>query len=151
MPSPRKARTDQGTILLLTCGLAVVLMALVVVVVDVSTVVLARRAVASAADGAALLAAQQPDHRVLNDPDRDDALALRLPLDRAAVRQAVARYQVDAARTQPRLTLVAGVTGPGNSEAVVQASRTISLPFVSWFGVKQVVVRATGRARSPVS
>ncbi len=147
----RRRRGDEGTILLLTCGLAVVLMALVVVVVDVSAVVLAKRGVASAADGAALLAAQQPDHRVLNDPERDDVLASHLPLDRAAVLRAVARYQVEAARTQPRLTLVANVTGPGNSEAVVQASRTVSLPFVSWFGVKQVVVRATGRARSPVS
>lgn len=147
----RGRRGDEGTILLLTCGLAAVLMALVVVVVDVSVVLLAKRGVANAADGAALLAAQQPDARVLNDPDRRDALALRLPLDRAAVTRAVARYQAEAAATQPTLTLTASVTGAGSSEAVVQARRTVTLPFVSWFGIKRVVVRATGRARSPVS
>ena len=147
----RRDRDDTGTILLLTCGLAVVLMALVVVVVDVSVVVLAKRGVANAADAAALLATQQPDAAVLNDPDRRDALASRLPLDRAEVARAVARYQALAAATQPNLRLTASVTGSGNSEAVVQARRTISLPFVSWFGIKRVVVRATGRARSPVT
>lgn len=145
----RRTRDDEGTILLLTCGLAVVLMALVVVVVDVSVVVLAKRGVANAADGAALLAAQQPDSRALSD--RDDALSLRLPLDRADVVRVVASYQAEAAVTQPTLTLHASVAGADNSEAVVQAQRTVSLPFVSWFGVKRVVVRATGRARSPVT
>lgn len=144
-------RDDEGTVLLLTCGLAVVLMALVVVVVDVSVVVLAKRGVANAADGAALLAAQQPDTATLNDPDRRDALASRLPLDRAAVVRAVSDYQVEAAATQPTLRLTASVTGPGNSEALVEASRTVRLPFVSWFGIEQVLVRARGRARSPVT
>jgi len=147
----RRRGDDEGTILLLTVGLAVVLMALVVVVIDVSVVVLARRGVANAADGAALLAAQQPDHRVLNDPDRRDALAFGLPLDPAAVADAVHRYQVEAAATQPRLTLTSSVVGARSTEAVVHARRTVSLPFVSWFGVKQVVVEATGRARSPVT
>lgn len=145
----RRRRDDEGTILLLTCGLAVVLMALVVVVVDVSVVVLAKRGVANAADGAALLAAQQPDTRALNV--RRDALLSRLPLDRAAVVRAVARYQADQVSSQPTLTMTATVTGRGNSIAVVQARRTVSLPFVSWFGIKSVVVRATGRASSPVT
>jgi Flp pilus assembly protein TadG len=146
-----RGRDDEGTILLLTIGLALVLMALVVVVIDVSVVTLAKRGVANAADGAALVAAQQPDTMALGDPNRSDVLASRLPLDRAAVVQAVAAYQADAAATQPSLVLTASVTGPGNSEAVVQARRTVSLPFVSWFGVKRVVVRATGRARSPIT
>ena len=76
-------------------------MALVVVVIDVSVVVLAKRGVANAADGAALVAAQQPDHAVLNDPRRRDALAAQLPLDRVLVAEATARYQREAAATQP--------------------------------------------------
>jgi Flp pilus assembly protein TadG len=145
----RRPREDDGTILLLTCGLAVVLMALVVIVIDVSVVVLAKRGVANAADGAALVAAQQPDARVLGA--NEEALTFRLPLDRAAVVRVVADYQAEAALTQPGLLLRGSVTGEGSSEAVVQARRAIALPFVSWFGVKRVVVRAVGRARSPIT
>lgn len=138
---------DEGTILLLTVGLALVLMALVVVVVDVSVVLLAKRGVANAADGAALLAAQQPDRAALND--RNDSLSDGLPLDRTSVIRVVADYQVEAASTQPSLTLSASVVD--GTEAVVQARRTVVLPFVSWFDIRHVVVQATGRARSPVS
>ena len=130
----------------LTFGLAVVLMALVVVVVDVSVVVLAKRNVANAADGAALVAAQQPDARVLNN--RRDALNQRLPLDAREVARVVAVYQREEVARQPTLTMSATVRG--GTEAVVQARRTVRLPFASWFGMKSVVVRATGRARSPV-
>jgi Flp pilus assembly protein TadG len=144
----RGRRDDEGTILLLTCGLAVVLMALVVVVIDVSVVVLAKRGVANAADGAALVAAQQPDQAVLNDPGRRDALAELLPLDRVQVAAVTARYQRDAAASQPGLLLSADVVD--GTEAVVRARRVVTLPFVSWFGVKTVVVEATGRASSPV-
>ena len=142
----RGRRDDEGTIVFLTLGLALVLMAMVVVVVDVSVVVLAKRNVANAADGAALVAAQQPDARVLND--RRDALNRRLPLDARAVVRVVADYQREEAARQPSLTMSASVAG--GTEAVVQARRTVRLPFVSWFGVRNVVVRATGRARSPV-
>ena len=143
-----RRRDDEGTILLLTCGLAVVLMALVVVVIDVSVVVLAKRGVANAADGAALVAAQQPDNGVLNDPGRRDALAERLPLDRVLVAEVTARYQRDAAAAQPGLQLRSDVVD--GTEAVIRARRVVSLPFVGWFGVKSVVVEATGRASSPV-
>lgn len=141
-----RRRGDDGTIVFLTLGLALVLMALVVVVVDVSVVVLAKRNVANAADGAALVAAQEPDARVLNS--RRDALNRRLPLDAAMVRRVVAGYQQEEVRRQPTLSLSATVSG--GTEAVVEARRTVRLPFVSWFGVRNVVVRATGRARSPV-
>lgn len=145
---PRR-RDEEGTILLLTCGLAVVLMALVVVVIDVSVVILAKRGVSSAADGAALVAAQQPDHAALNDPRQRDVLDAFLPLDRFAVIDVVARYQREAAASQPTLTMSADVVD--GTEAVVFARRTVRLPFVSWFGVQQFVVESTGRARSPVS
>ena len=149
----RRARQpdDAGTILLLTIGLSVVLMLLVVVVVDVSVVVLAKRGVSNAADGAALAAAQQADEAVINDPHRDDALASRLPLDPVLVAQVVATYQSDAAQSQPNLTLTPSVEGPGSFEAVVDAQRTVQLPFLSWFGIREVVVHSIGRARSPVA
>lgn len=142
-------RDDEGTILVLTCGLAVVLIALVVVVIDVSVVVLARRGVASAADGAALVAAQQPDEAVLNDPSRHDVLNALLPLDREAVSAVVAKYARDAARSQPHLAMTAEVLN--GTEAVVHARRTVHLPFAGWFGIHDVLVEATGRARSPVT
>jgi len=142
----KRRRNDEGTIVVLTLGLAMVLMALVVVVIDVSVVALARRNVANAADGAALVAAQQPDVRVLND--RRDALDRRLPLDEREVARVVALYQREEAARQPTLTLSATVSR--GTEAVVQARRVVRLPFASWFGVNSVVVRATGRARSPV-
>ncbi len=147
----RRCRDDQGTILLLTVGLSVVLILLVGVVVDVSVVVLAKRGVSNAADGAALAAAQQPDEAAINDPNRVNVLATRLPLDPMLVAQVVATYQSDAAASQPTLTLRPSVDGPGNSEAVVEAQRRVRLPFVSWFGITDVLVRATGRARSPVA
>lgn len=145
----QRRRDDEGTILLLTVGLSVVLMLLVVVVVDVSVVVLARRGVANAADGAALAAAQQADEAAINS--RQDALASRLPLDPYLVAQVVATYQSDAAASQPTLTLTPSVDGVDGTEAVVAAQRLVRLPFVSWFGLHDVTVRAVGRARSPVT
>jgi Flp pilus assembly protein TadG len=144
----RRRRDDEGTILLLTCGLALVLMALVVVVVDVSVVVLAKRGVSNAADGAALVAAQQPDAAALNDPGDRRVLEHLLPLDSAAVADVVARYERNAGQSQPGLRLRSSVDG--GTVAVVSATRTVRLPFASWFGISSVVVEATGRASSPV-
>ena len=52
---------DEGSVLVLTLGFAVVIMAFVGVVVDASKLFLTRRALASVADGAALSAAQDVD------------------------------------------------------------------------------------------
>jgi Flp pilus assembly protein TadG len=140
-----RPRDDEGTVLLLTVGLSVVLLLLVAVVVDVSAVILAKRGVSSAADGAALAAAQQPDRSAIDQ--RDDALASRLPLDEAAVQGVVATYEGDADDGLPGLQLVARVDG---EEAVVDAYRTITVPFGGWLGVGRVQVHAVARARSPV-
>ena len=140
----RRNRDDEGTILFLTLGLSVVLLLLVAVVVDVSAVILAKRGVSSAADGAALAAAQRPDRAAIEL--RDDALVTRLPLDRALVDEVVATCQADDAL--PGLRLLARVEG---DEAVVDAYRTVRLPFVGWLGVGSVQVHAAARARSPVS
>ena len=140
---------DEGTILFLTLGLAVVLLLLVAVVVDVSAVILAKRGVSNAADGAALAAAQQPDRAAIED--RDNALASRLPLDPDLVGDVVSSYQTDAAGDLPGLRLVARVDGADDDEAVVDAYRTITLPFGGWLGVGRVQVHAVARARSPVA
>lgn len=140
---------DEGTVLFLTLGLSVVLLLLVAVVVDVSAVILAKGGVSSAADGAALAAAQRADRGAINDGD--DALASRLPLDEVAVQDVVATYQEDADDSLPGLRLVASVEGVDSSEAVVDAYRTITLPFGGWLEVGTVEVHAIARARSPVA
>jgi Flp pilus assembly protein TadG len=143
--SARRWTDDEGTVLLLTLGLSVVLLLLVAVVVDVSAVVLAKRGVASAADGAALAAAQRADRTAVEESA--GALDVRLPLDEAAVQDLVATYQDDAAGDQPGLTLQARVDG---GEAVVDGYRTITVPFGGWLGVGRVQVHAVARALSPV-
>lgn len=57
----RRPRGEDGTVLLLTTFLGIVLVLGVVVVVDASAAFLARRGLAGAADGAALSAAQHVD------------------------------------------------------------------------------------------
>lgn len=142
-----RSRDDEGTILFLTIGLSVVLLLLVAVVVDVSDLILVKRGIASAADGAALAAAQQPDKVAIRS--QDDALATRLPLDPAQVEDVVATYQADADDNLPGLRLLVRVEN--ETEAVVDAYRTITLPFGGWLGVGKIEVHAVARARSPVA
>lgn len=139
-------RDDEGTVLLLTVGLSVVLLLLVAVVVDVTKVILAKRAVASAADGAAIAAAQQVDVAAVRA-----SLSGTLPLDPAAVAEAVAAYAADADDEQPGLRLAGRVDPADRGLAVVEARRSVTLPFVGWLGVAQVQVAAVARARSPLA
>lgn len=139
-----RARGDEGSVLLLVVGLALVLFALVAVVVDVSAVVLARRGLDSSADGAAVAAAQQVDVVAV---DRD-GLGGRVALDPGLVADVVAAYQAEEQPSQPGLQLVASLAGPDT--AVVDATRTVRLPFTAFLGVSAAVVHAQSRARSPV-
>ncbi len=143
----RRTRDDQGTILLLTIGFAAVLLLLVAVVVDVSKVVLAKRALASSADGAAVAAAQQADRGSI---DRE-GLGDRVPLDPAAVEDVVAQYESDARAEQAGLELTGQVDANDPYVAVVEARRTVTLPFVGWLGVIDVDLRAEARAQAPVT
>ena len=137
---------DDGTILLLTVGFSAVLLLLVAVVVDVSKVVLAKRALAAAADGAAVAAAQQADRASI----RANGIGDRLPLDPAAVAEVVADYANGARPEQPGLEL-AGTVDPADAGTVlVEARRTVTLPFVGWLGVADVRLEAVARAQSPV-
>ena len=136
---------DDGTVLFLTIGLSVVLLLLVAVVVDVSAVILAKRGVSSAADGAAVAAAQRVDTASV---DSGNGLDSRLPLDEVLVQELVATYQDEADDSAPGLRLVARVDGV--STAVVDAYRTVTLPFGGWLEVGRVQVHATARAQSPI-
>lgn len=139
-----RRRDDEGTILFLTIGMCVVLLLLVAVVVDVSAVVLDKRALSNAADGAAVAAAQQADREALNA----QGLSERLPLDEVRVAQVVATYEADERSAQRGIDLQGRVQG--GTEAVVDAYRTVRLPFSGWLRLTTVKLHAVGRARSPV-
>jgi Flp pilus assembly protein TadG len=134
---------DEGTVLLLIVGFTVVLLLVIAVVVDASAVILAKRGAASAADGAAVAAAQQSDAAAVRA-----GLHGQLPLDEQQVAAVVAVYETDTRTGQPGLRLRAAVEQ--GTTAVVEATRTVQLPFVGWLGVGQVQITAQARARSPV-
>jgi uncharacterized membrane protein len=127
---------EEGSILVLTLGYAVVLLALVLVVVDASAVFLARRGLASACDGASLSAAQSVDTgRVY----ASGVSGVSLPL--AGVQAAVGRYR---AQTYPDGALTGSVRG--GDTVVVRGTRTVALPVVSWLGIGDVTVTADAEA-----
>ena len=136
---------EQGTVLVLVIGFAMLLALMVGVVVNVSAAALARRAVAGAADGAAVAAAQALDVDALY---RDGLAGDRLPLSPAGARQAVAAYGAQVAATQPWLRL--SVTVQGRTASVV-AVRDVALPFGRLVGLRPLRVEATARARAPLS
>lgn len=142
-PDPRD---DSGTILVLLLGFTAVLLLMVAVVVNVSSVVLAKRGVASAADGAAVAAAQELDVDVLYER----GLGARIPLDPGAVGQRVEQYQVQARVSQPGLDLAGSVASDGTT-AIVQAQRSVELPFGEILGFQPVLVRAEARAQAPTA
>ena len=138
----RPVRGDDGTILVLTVGLAALLLVVVAIVVDVSAVVLAKRGVASAADEAAVSAAQALDTAALYA----QGLGADVPLSGSDAAARVDAYTVDAAMTQPGLRLVVQVEG---TTAVVTGTRRVRPPFPV-LGQGPVTVTAVARARAPV-
>lgn len=141
MTAPRRARGDEGTVMILVLGFTVVLLGLLVLVVDVSVLLLAQRGVASAADGAAVAAAQELDESELYRGGLDRCV----PLDDARVRATVARYaEQDGTGTQ-----LAGST-PDPFTVEVDAARAVRLPFGAYVGLGAVTVRSSARASSPL-
>ena len=138
----RRGRDDEGTVLVLVLGFALILIAMVGVVVDVSSVVLAKRGVASAADGAAVSAAQSLDLEALYR----DGLRTQIPLSTAEARSRVATYQARAVAQQPGLVLSVQIDG---RTAVVTATRTVTLPFPVPGSSRTVEVQSIARARAP--
>ena len=135
-------RDDEGSVLVLTLGLAGLLVVVVAIVANVSAVVLAKRGVASAADGAAVSAAQALDEQAL----LTSGLGTEIPLSAADAAARVAAYQADAQVGQPGLQLSVRLEG---TTAVVTAARVVRPPFAV-FGQGDVTVTAVARARAPV-
>ena len=142
-----RPRDDSGTILVLVLGFTAVLLMLVAVVINVSSVVLAKRALARAADGAAVAAAQELDLAVLYEKGLG---AGTIPLSEAQVREAVERYQLRVAGSQPGVDLVGDVSDDGTT-AIVQGVRQVELPFGKLLGFQPVQVQAEARARAPTT
>lgn len=138
----RRCGDDEGTVLVLVIGFALILIAMVGVVVDVSSVVLAKRGVASAADGAAVSAAQSLDLEALYR----DGLRTQIPLSAGEARNRVATYEARARAQQPGLELTVQVDG---RTAVVTATRTVTLPFPVPGSARTVEVQSIARARAP--
>lgn len=127
---------EEGSILVLTLGYAVILLALVLVVVDASAVFLARRSLASACAGASLSAAQSVDAgRVYGGGVR----GISLPL--AGVQSAVGRYR---SQTYPQGSL-SGSVRDGDT-VVVTGTRRVELPGIALLGIGGVTVRANAEA-----
>ena len=136
---------DEGSILLLTLGFAIVALALVLVVTDASKVFLTRRSLVSAADAAALAGAQSLDREAYYTGKNDT-----LPLDAESAMAAVRAYVDDAglAQTYNDFELVAVQVTGGEVTVTVQA-RSL-LPFGSYVGHPDgVVIEATAHATAP--
>jgi uncharacterized membrane protein len=128
--------SEQGSILVLTLGYAMLLLALVLVVVDASAVFLARRSLASACDGASLAAAQSVD---TGQVYREGVSGSALPL--AGVQSAVSRYQT---QTYPDGSLSGSVAN--GDTVVVTGRRTVELPAIDWLGIGDVTLSARAEA-----
>ena len=138
--------SDDGTILLLTIGFALIALSLVLVVTDASKVFLTRRSLVSAADGAALAGVQSLDRNAFYADKRGDAL----PLDVDAANAAVQAY-VDEADLAGDYADFAVVSVQVTSTEVTVTLRARSmLPFGAYVGHPDgVVVEATAHATAP--
>jgi uncharacterized membrane protein len=141
----RRARRDDGTVLLLVLGFAIVAMLLVAVVVDVSALYLARRSLASAADAAAIAGVQMVDERAAYSGEASQ----RLPLDVLGSRAAVERHLADMNLYRRFDGLAAAVdTRPDATQVTLSAD--IRLPFAPpWLAGGVVRIDATAVATAP--
>src|SRR3954468_13655227 len=110
-------RSDEGTILLLTIGFALIALSLVLVITDASKVFLTRRSLVSAADAAALAGAQSLDREQFYTGKSDS-----LPLDATAAADAVRAYVDDAdlAQTYTDFELVSVEVADGEVTVTVR-------------------------------
>lgn len=143
-----RATGDDGQLLLLVLGYALIAVLLVTVVVDVSKVYLFRRSLVAAADGAALSAANQPDLAAVYA-----GTGSTLPLSRAGARAAVEQYVADAQlRDRFRGFEVAAVDTDGVT-VTVTFQAAVGMPFANLVSAAYrhgYPLRATAHARSPI-
>ncbi|MGN6334076.1 MAG: pilus assembly protein TadG-related protein [Motilibacteraceae bacterium] len=131
--SPGRWREDDGQLTVLIIGFTAILLALVAVVTDASRVFLVQRALSSLADGAAVAAAGGADEEQLYAQGPPEADGAAVPLDPAAVQDALASYlaDADAAARFPQLQDAAAATD-GRTATVTLAAR-VDLPFTGLF------------------
>lgn len=149
-------RRDDGSVLLLTLGYAVVALLLVTVVAGASSVHLQRKQLLAVADAAALDAADAVDRAAYYEALESGEDLDAVPLTDATVREAAAA----SVASSPAAARMAGVrlgprTGtPDGETAVVELTAVARLPIVSpvletWSG--GIPLRVESRARAPLS
>lgn len=148
---PGRWRCDDGQLLPLIIGYAVVIALLITVVVDVSTVYLQRRALAAAADAAALAAINAVDPAAVVD-GRVGAIEALVVSDETALAR-VADYAADAHlgdRFEDFAVRGVDVGGDGTTVTVTMAAR-VPIPFVNaisddWGTGLKIIASASARA-----
>ena len=145
----QRGEAEQGSVLILTIGFAIVIMLLVAVVVDASKLFLTRRALASVADGAAVSAAQDVDPESVYTSPSGEALPLSATKVTADVQAYVRRAAAETGLTD--LTVV-GVTVQGPDVTVTLSAHSV-LPLVGLVvgQTDGVLISVTARARSAVA
>ena len=136
---------DDGTVLLLVLGFAIIAILLLVVVVDVSALYLARRSLASAADSAALAGVQAVDEAAAYSGAAGDALPLSVAASRAAVEQ-----QLEVMELDRRFNGLAAAVDAQPDRTRVTLSADIRLPLAPpWLPGGVVRIDATAVATAP--
>lgn len=141
----RRLRRDDGTVLLLVLGFAIVAILLVAVVVDVSALHLARRSLASAADSAALAGVQAVDEGAVYSGLAPEQLPLSIAGSRAAVEQ-----QLEVMELDQRFDGFAAAVDAQPERTQVTLFADIRLPLAPpWLPGGVVRIDATAVATSP--
>ncbi len=137
---------DEGSVMLLICGLVPILSMLVMVGVDASVLFSHRTALAAQADAAALAAAQAADLQELYTGDATKALMIDCRQARQEVDRRVTPRSVDSRIKRARV-----VEFDCSADTVsVRLSAPVSLPFAGIVGAKPTVTAvASSRAMSP--
>ncbi len=144
--------SDDGAIMLLTIGYALIAIALIIVAVDASAFFLSRRALAGLADGAAVAGTHAEDgNRLYTTGAGSD-----LPLTSDGVRAAVVGYLTTRDTGYPRLQL--GDVGTDGVTVSVVLTDDKPLPFLTMinaltgtFPGGTARIEVTARARAPVT
>ncbi len=125
-------RGDEGQVLLLSLGFAVLAILLVLVVTAASAVHLDRKRLLATADLAALAAADQLDTEYFRDPAA--AGGRGIPLSDASVRAAVERYVAEHPEPNARWDRirVLEASTPDGQTAVVRLGALTMPPLVTW-------------------
>lgn len=147
--SGQRSQGEQGSVLILTIGFAVVIMLLIAVVVDASKLFLTRRALASVADGAAVSAAQDVDPAAVYASPAGEALPLSPTRVSADVQAYVRRAGAETGLTDLRVVAV-DVQGP---DVTVTLSARSLLPLVGLVvgPTDGVLISVTARAQAAVA